>query len=258
MTDRMPVAFIGHGSPMNALDRSHFTEWRDWGTALPRPKAVLVVSAHWEDTPVSIGSTTRHNKLVYDFYGFPDHMYDLKYPAPGAPGVADRIESLLSPHLTIQRTDRGLDHGGWVPLMHLLPQADVPVLQISMPMTMTEEELFLLGRELSPLRDEGVLILGTGNLTHNLREAFRADPSGPPPEYAVAFDSWVAASLINGDSKALQSWQDEAPEAFRSHPSAEHYRPILVTAGAAASADVGFPIEGFELGLISRRSVHFD
>ena len=258
MSAVMPVGFIGHGNPMNVVDDKHAAEWRVWGAHLPRPRAVLAVSAHWEDVPVSLGTTGRHTDLVYDFYGFPSFMYDLHYPAPGAPDVADRVETLLDGHTPMQRTDRGLDHGVWVPLIHLFPDADVPVLEISMPMNMNEEELYALGGELSALRDEGVLILGTGNLTHNLREAFRADPDGPPPRYAESFDRWTAGALERRDHRALQAWREEAPEALRSHPSEEHYRPLLVVAGAARSDDVVFPIEGFEMSLISRRSVQFN
>lgn len=257
LKNQMPVAFIGHGNPLNVVDEANFTGWRAWGTHLPKPKAILAVSAHWEETPVSIGTTARHDELVYDFSGFPSFMYDLDYPAPGAPDLADRVEGLLEGRTNVARTNRGLDHGIWVPMIHLFPKADVPVLQISMPIAMSEAELYSLGGELSPLRSEGVLILGTGNLTHNLREAFRADPTTPPPEYAARFDAWAARALETQDHTALQAWTEEAPEALRSHPSAEHFRPVLVAAGAARSSDAGFPIEGFEMGMISRRSVQF-
>ena len=257
MPDLMPVGFIGHGSPMNVVDEPNYAPWRVWGAHLPTPTAILAVSAHWEDTPVSLGTTASHSDLVYDFYGFPEFMYRLGYQAPGAPALADRVTTLLDGY-DVRRTERGLDHGVWVPLMHLFPEADIPVLQISMPIAMSEAELFDLGGELSPLRSEGVLILGTGNLTHNLREAFVADPDAPPPEYAATFDEWAASALRRRDHAALQSWRDEAPDAFRSHPSAEHFRPILVAAGAARADDAVFPIEGFELGLISRRSVQFN
>jgi 4,5-DOPA dioxygenase extradiol len=255
--DQMPVAFIGHGNPLNVVEAANIAEWRAWGVQLPTPKAILAVSAHWEDAPVSIGTTDRHNDLVYDFGGFPDFMYRLDYAAPGAPDLADRVEDVLHVHTDVARTDRGLDHGVWVPLIHLFPKADVPVLQISMPIAMSDGELYALGGELSPLRSEGVLILGTGNLTHNLREAFRADPDAPPPAYAVGFDAWAARALERRDHTALQAWTEAAPEALRSHPSAEHFRPLLVTAGAARGDEAGFPVEGFEMGIISRRSVQF-
>lgn len=257
-TSRMPVGFIGHGNPLNVVMRKRAEPWRRWGRSLPRPKAVLAISAHWEDTPVTIGRTRDHEELLYDFWGFPELMYRLRYPAPGAPGLADRVEGLLSPHLPVARAEhRSIDHGAWVPLVHLFPQADVPVLQISMPMTMSEHALFELGGELSPLRDEGVLILATGNLVHDLRHAdLIGDPE--PPAHARAFDDWVTAALSRRDDRALEGWMEAAPDPLRNHPSAEHYRPLLVAAGAARGETARFPVEGFEHGTISRRSVLLD
>ncbi len=253
----MPVGFVGHGNPLNVVMERRAEPWRAWGRALPAPAAILVVSAHWEDAPVTIGRTRDHTELLYDFWGFPSFMYRLRYPAPGAPQLADRVEGLLAPHLPVARADRAIDHGAWVPLIHLFPTADLPVLQISMPMSMSERELYGLGAELAPLRDEGVFILATGNLVHDLRHANLAeDPE--PPAYAVAFDAWVAAALERHDDTALASWLEVAPDPLRSHPSAEHYRPLLVAAGAAAGSTARFPVEGFEHGTISRRSVLLD
>jgi 4,5-DOPA dioxygenase extradiol len=257
-TERMPVGFIGHGNPMNVAIEERAEPWRAWGRALPRPRAVLVVSAHWEDTPVTIGRTRDHDELLYDFYGFPEFMYRIGYPAPGAPALADRVEQLLAPHLPVERREgRPIDHGAWVPLIHLFPDADVPVLQISMPMSMDEAALVQLGAELSPLRDEGVFVLATGNLVHDLRHANLATDI-PPPEYAVAFDRWVAAALVHRNADALQRWREAAPDPLRNHPSAEHYRPLLVAAGAARGDGARFPVGGFEHGTISRRSVQLD
>ncbi|HEU4356327.1 MAG TPA: class III extradiol ring-cleavage dioxygenase [Actinomycetota bacterium] len=256
-TDRMPVGFIGHGNPMNVVMEGRAEPWRRWARSLPTPKAVLTVSAHWEDAPVTIGRTRDHTELLYDFWGFPEFMYRIRYPAPGAPALADRVEALLAPHLSVARADRAIDHGAWCPLIHLFPEADVPVLQISMPMDLSERALVALGAELSPLRDEGVFILATGNLVHDLRHAnLAADPE--PPPYAEAFDAWVASALERGDGAALESWREAAPDALRSHPSAEHYRPILVAAGAARGDQARFPVEGFEHGTISRRCVVLD
>ena len=250
----MPVGFIGHGNPLNVATEERSAPWRAWARSLPAPKAILTVSAHWEDTPVTIGRTRSHDELLYDFWGFPEFMYRLRYPAPGAPDLADRVERLLVPHVAVARSDRPIDHGAWVPLIHLYPQADVPVLQISMPMTMTEDQLSALGAELSPLRDQGVFILATGNLVHDLRHA---DLSGdvPPPDYAVAFDAWVATSLERRDDRAIESWRDAAPDPLLNHPSAEHYRPVLVAIGAARGDHARFPVEGFEHGTIARRCV---
>lgn len=256
-TSSMPVGFVGHGNPLNVAMKQRAEPWQRWARSLPRPKAVLAISAHWEDTPVTIGRARDHDELLYDFWGFPEFMYRLRYPAPGAPALADRVDELLGAHLPVTRADRAIDHGAWCPLIHLFPQADVPVLQISMPMTMTERDLFELGAELSPLRGEGVFILATGNLVHDLRHAdLGADPE--PPEYVRAFDAWVAAALDRRDVTALESWRDVAPEPLRSHPSAEHYRPVLVAAGAARGSTARFPVEGFEHGTISRRCVLLD
>ncbi len=254
----MPVGFIGHGNPLNVAMWDRAEPWRAWGRTLPRPSSVLTISAHWEDSPVTIGRTRDHSELLYDFWGFPEFMYRLAYPAPGAPELADRVEQLLAPHLPVLRAEgRPIDHGAWVPLMHLFPDADVPVLQISMPMRMSERHLYELGGELSPLRDEGVFILATGNLVHDLRHA---DLSGdvPPPGYVEAFDRWVASALERRDDSALENWMQEAPEPLRNHPSAEHYRPLLVAAGAARREAARFPVEGFEHGTIARRSVQLD
>lgn len=252
---RMPVGFVGHGNPLNVVMERRAEPWQRWGRALPRPRSVLAVSAHWEDAPVTIGRTRDHDELLYDFWGFPEFMYRLRYPAPGSPGLADRVEALLSPHMQVARAEhRPIDHGAWVPLIHLFPDADVPVLQISMPMQLGEEELSALGGELSPLRDEGVFILATGNLVHDLRHANLAeDPE--PPAHVRAFDAWVATALSRRDDRALEGWKEAAPDPLRNHPTAEHYRPLLVAAGAARGETARFPVEGFEHGTISRRSV---
>jgi 4,5-DOPA dioxygenase extradiol len=254
----MPVGFVGHGNPLNVALRERAEPWRRWGHSLPRPSAVLVISAHWEDSPLTIGRTRDHDELLYDYWGFPEFMYRIRYPAPGAPDLADRVERLLSPQVAVARAeDRPIDHGAFVPLIHLFPEADIPILQISMPMQMNESELYSLGGELSPLCESGVFVLGTGNLVHDLRHAvLTEDP--PPPRYVEAFDRWVATALERRDDHALEDWREVAPEPLRNHPSAEHYRPLLVAAGAARGRTARFPVEGFEHGTISRRSVLLD
>jgi len=255
-TERMPVAFVGHGNPLNVVTEDRYEGWVNWSRSLPRPTSILTVSAHWEDAPVTIGRTLNHDELLYDFYGFPDFMYEVSWPAPGAPGLADRLETLLGPHLPVVRANRLLDHGAWVPLARMFPEANIPVLQLSMPTTMVETDLLALGAELSPLRDEGVLILATGNVVHDLRHAvFTGDVE--PPGYAVEFDEWVQDHLEHRDDAALADWRNAAPDALRSHPSAEHYRPLVVAAGAAGDATARFPLTGFEHGTISRRCVQF-
>lgn len=252
MTTRLPVAFVGHGAPTAAIDPNKSAPWAAWGRALPRPTAVLVVSAHWEGAPVRIGAT-RTLPLIYDFSGFPAALYALKYPAPGAPALADRVAKLLGP--SAQRDpERGLDHGAWVPLLHLLPDADVPVLQVTLPLSLGAEGVFDLGRRLAPLRDEGVLLVGSGNVTHNLRAM--APDGSPPQAFAREFDQWTAEVTTRRDWDALRAYREKAPALRQNHPREEHWLPLLFAAGAAADDDrVTYPVEGFEYGNLSRRSI---
>ena len=253
---RMPAAFVGHGSPMTALDATKSGDWTRWAASMPRPKAVLVVSAHWEEAPPSLGPT-RKTDLVYDFYGLPDELYALRYDAPLAPWLADRVEGLLRPYGGSQREEeRGLDHGAWVPLRAMYPKADVPVLGLSLP-TDHPGHLIAMGRALAPLRDEGVMILGSGNVTHNLR---RIDMSARGTvSWASEFDAWLTEALVKRDLRALEDWRRVAPAARIAHPTVEHFSPVLVAAGASldAGGPVTFPVSGFEGGSISRRCVTF-
>src|SRR5262245_7367141 len=251
---RIPAAFVGHGSPMTALDAAKSGDWTRWAAGMPRPKAVLVVSAHWEEAPPSLGPT-RKTDLVYDFYGFPDELYALRYDAPLAPALADRVEALLEPVGGSQREEeRGRDHGAWVPLRSMYPKADVPVLGLSLP-TDHPARLIAIGRALAPLRDEGVMILGSGNATHNLR---RIDMNANgTPSWASEFDAWLTESLTKRDLRALEDWRRIAPGARIAHPTVEHFSPVLVAAGASLDSGgaVTFPVTGFEGGSISRRCV---
>ncbi|MBX3155406.1 MAG: dioxygenase [Deltaproteobacteria bacterium] len=250
----MPVLFQAHGAPPLLDDPAWIGELAAWGGALPRPEAIVVVSAHWEQRPVAIGAT-RPVPLIYDFYGFPERFYRLAYPAPGAPGVAARIRGLLADQAiaTIDQPDRGLDHGVYIPLMCMYPQADIPVLQISLP-SERPDELYAVGRALAPLRREGVLLIGSGFLTHNLR----ALSLRQTPAWASDFDSWAAGVLQRRDHDALLDYRAKAPGVRESLPTHEHFVPVLVAAGAAADAPVTFPITGFWWdGAMTRRSVQF-
>ena len=249
---RMPVGFVGHGSPMSAVAGPNGDAWARWAQAMPKPKAILVVSAHWEEAPLTIGATTTI-PLVYDFYGFPDEMYALRYDAPGAPALADRVEGLLKGRLPTQRDpERGLDHGTWVPLLRMYPKADVPVLQVSIPSHFARE-LYPLGRSLAPLRDEGVLLLGSGNATHNLGRV----GGDATPGWASEFDAWLEDATRRKDLDLLADWEHKAPAAHTAHPTREHFVPLLFAAAAAESGDTSFPVVGFEGGSISRRCVQF-
>ena len=250
----MPVLFQAHGAPPLLDDPGWMAELLAWGQALPRPKAIVVVSAHWEERPLSIGATTAV-PLIYDFYGFPERFYRLQYPSPGAPAVAARIRELLAA-ATIACVDepaRGLDHGAYIPLLCMYPQAEIPVLQISLP-SQVPAELFAVGRALAPLRGEGVLLIGSGFLTHNLRTlAMRSTPA-----WASEFDAWSAETIAGHDIDALLDYRRRAPGVRESLPTHEHFVPVIVAAGAAGDGAVSFPITGFWWGgSMTRRSVQF-
>lgn len=248
----MPSIFLAHGAPPLLDDATWMAELASWGAALPRPKAVLMVSAHWESRPVAIGAT-RPLPLIYDFGGFPERFYRLQYPSPGAPDLARRIRELLHDVgiAFVDAPDRGLDHGSYVPLMAMLPKADVPVLQLALP-GLSATEAFAIGRALAPLRNEGVWVVGSGFLTHNLRVAFGDAPS--PPSQFVDFDAWVADRLAAHDVDALVDFEARGPAARFVHPRTEHYLPLLVTLGMAPDAPARFPITGWWFKM-SKRSV---
>lgn len=253
---RMPVIFAAHGAPVLLDDPEWIAQLAAWAGAMPKPESILMISAHWEERPTTLGAT-RTVPLVYDFAGFPEKYYRTRYPAPGAPGLAARLRELLraSDVPFTDDPDRGLDHGAYVPLVAMYPDADVPVLQVSMP-RLDGEELVELGRALAPLRREGVLVFGSGFLTHNMRYAFRPGI----PEWAREFDGWAAEALSRLDVDALVDFQSRAPAARLALPTWEHYAPVLVAAGAVADErpKTTFPITGFWLdGAFTKRSVQF-
>jgi 4,5-DOPA dioxygenase extradiol len=252
VSKRMPTIFLAHGSPMLLDDAAWVAELRAWAQALPRPTAVLMLSAHWEQRPVTLGAVETV-PLVYDFYGFPQRYYDVKYAAPGAPALAERVRALLPGPVAASR--RGLDHGAYVPLVAMYPEADVPVLQVSLP-TLEPKALFELGRALAPLRDEGVLIVGSGFLIHNLR---RADfsPQAATPSWAAEFDAWCADAIARRDVDALLDYRRRAPGVEIALPTHEHFVPVAAALGAAADEPVRFPITGFLAGSLTRRSAQF-
>ena len=251
----MPVIFLAHGFPPLLDDAGWVGELRAWAQALPRPRAILMISAHWEQRPVTMGAT-RTVPLVYDFYGFPQRYYEQQYAAPGAPQLALRVRALLEQTMRVSADpDRGLDHGAYVPLVAMYPQADIPVLQLSLP-SLEPAELLELGRALSPLRREEVLIIGSGFLTHNLREVDWS--TGPAtPAWALELDAWCADVLARRDVAALLDYRRRAPGIAMALPTHEHFVPVIVAAGAAEETpgSVSFPITGFVLGSLTRRSV---
>jgi len=255
---RIPSIFLAHGSPLLLDDAQWLDELAGWAHALPRPKSVLMISAHWVDAPVTIGAT-RPLPLVYDFYGFPQKYYDVKYPAPGAPELAARVKELLSPAGPVaEDPSRGLDHGAYVPLIAMYPKADVPVLQISIP-TMEPGPLVELGRRLAPLRDEGVLLVGSGFLTHNLRAVSFSLPAAPPPSWSVEFDGWAKETLSARNVDELLHYRERAPGVRQALPTHEHFVPVAVALGASIDRTEAatFPISGFTYGSMTKRSVQF-
>jgi 4,5-DOPA dioxygenase extradiol len=231
-------------------------ELASWAKRMPRPEAVLVVSAHWEKRPAALGAT-KTVPLVYDFYGFPEQYYKVTYPSPGAPALAKRVKELFRERsiASVDAPERGLDHGAYVPLVAMYPEANIPVLQLSLP-SLDPKEVFEMGRALAPLRDEGVLVVGSGFLTHNMRFAFRRGT----PDWAREFDAWAADTLTRGDVDALVDFEKRAPAAKMALPTTEHFVPVVVAAGVASErgSKPTFPITGYWMdGAFTRRSVEF-
>jgi 4,5-DOPA dioxygenase extradiol len=248
----MPALFISHGAPPLVDDPTWVTQLKDLAAGLPKPKAILMASAHWESAPLMLGATETV-PLVYDFGGFPRHYYEVQYQAPGAPELAVRIEKLMPDRERVTRTDRGLDHGAYVPLTVMYPDADIPVLQMSLP-TLEPDRLLDLGARLAPLREEGVLIVGSGFTTHGLPflRDFRTD--APAPGWSREFDAWTAETLARGAVDELADFRSRAPGMPYAHPTIEHFAPMFLTLGASRDPQEApdQPIDGFWMGLAKR------
>jgi 4,5-DOPA dioxygenase extradiol len=255
-TAPLPAIYLGHGAPPLLDDPAWMDELGAWSASMPRPKEILIVSAHWQTAPMAIGAT-RRVPLVYDFYGFPQRFYEMTYDAPGAPDLAAKVRGLMPVNEPVlDRETRGLDHGAWVPLKAMYPDADIPVLQMSMP-DLDPGHLFEIGRRLAPLRDEGVLVVGSGFMTHGLPyigQYFDGRPGAPA--WSEDFDRWAAEALATGDIDTLFAFREKAPGMPYAHPTVEHFAPLFVTLGAAAKPDDApkTAIEGYFLGL-SKRSI---
>ena len=250
----MPALYLGHGAPPLVDDRQWTSQLATWAAALPRPRAILIVSAHWESAPLALGATDDAYPLTYDFYGFPERYYRMTYPSPGAPDLADRVERMMpDAEPVVRQRDYGLDHGAFVPLLVMYPEADIPVLQMSMP-SLDPERLFGIGRRLRSLRDEGVLIVGSGFLTHGLPFLTDWRPDAPAPGWSRDFDAWAAEALARGAVDELMDFRRRAPGMPYAHPTVEHFAPLFVTLGAASDPESSpdTEIEGFFLGLAKR------
>ena len=248
----MPVVFVGHGTPMNALEDTAFSRaWIAAAALLPRPRAVLVVSAHWETEGAAVTAMPRP-RTIHDFYGFPPELFAVRYPAPGAPDLAQRVRELLGTPAVALDQEWGLDHGAWSVLVRMFPKAEIPVVQLSLDRTLTPAEHYALASRLAPLRAEGVLILGSGNLVHNLR---LLDWSGQAADWAVAFDRRVQQLIEQRDHPALVDYHRLGPDASRAIPTAEHYLPLLYALALRGAAEpLQFFAAGIALGALSMRS----
>lgn len=252
----MPALYLGHGAPPLLDDPVWSGQLRALAAGLPRPTAILIVSAHWESAPLALSASGPGTELVYDFGGFDPKYYRLRYDTPDASALAARVEALMPAGEQVHRhSRRGLDHGAWVPLRIMYPDADIPVLQLSLP-TQDPGRLMDLGRRLRALREEGVLVIGSGFMTHGLPflRDFRID--APAPGWSADFDAWAADALSRGDVDELASYRDRAPGMPYAHPSVEHFTPLFVALGAAADPSQAGDqiIDGFWMGL-SKRSL---
>jgi 4,5-DOPA dioxygenase extradiol len=257
---RVPVIFAGHGSPMNAIEDNRWSRgFAALADDLPMPRAILAISAHWW-VDGTLLTADEHPKSIHDFHGFPEALYEISYPAPGDAALAGHVAQLLDSTGAALSTDWGLDHGTWSVLRWMYPEADVPVVQLSMDRRLAPAEHFEIGQRLAPLRDEGVLVFGSGNIVHNLRDAFarmRAD-NHETPDWAGRYDETVREALAQHDHDALVAAWPGSEDGRRSHPTPDHWLPLLYCAGAShGGGAVRFPVEGFDWGSLSMRCVRF-
>ena len=256
MTTRMPAVFFGHGNPMNAVSSNAYSAaWRAIGKALPAPKAILAVSAHWyvPGTAVTAMSAPR---TIHDFGGFPRELFEVQYPAPGSPELAKRVVELLAPLPVALDESWGLDHGTWSVLVHVFPDANIPVVQLSIDETQPPAFHYQIGKLLGPLRDEGILVIGSGNIVHNLHTYAWGRHEVEPFDWAVRFEELARELLLKGDDAPLVDYELLGRDALLSAPTPDHYLPLLYVMGLRRQDDaVTFPVEGFDGGSISMLSV---
>lgn len=256
LSERMPTLFLGHGSPMNAIEHNQYSQsWKDLGRSLPKPQAILVISAHWMTNGTTLVDVSAVPRTIHDFYGFPEQLNNKQYPANGHPGLAKEVAAMLATFNVNTDESWGLDHGAWSVLDSLFPDADVPVFQLSIDLTKDLQWHFDIGKELSQLRDRGVLILGSGNIVHNLR-ALRFD--GKAHDWAIEFDDFVKQKLDVRNFSPLIDTHSIGRLMNISNPTLEHYIPAITIAGTSNNKDeLFYTTEGIDLGSLSMRSFIF-
>lgn len=254
-TQSMPALFLGHGNPMLAIEPNPFAEvWQQLGQSLPRPRAILMISAHWYTRGTAITAMAQP-RTIHDFGGFPQALFEVQYPAPGDPQLAQQIQQLLAPLPVVLDQGWGLDHGCWALLKHIYPAADIPVLQLAIDATQPPAFHYQLGQQIAALRQQGVLLIGSGNVVHNLSQAEFGD-NVPPLPWAVEYELWAKAQIQQGAHQPLIDYLTSHPAARLASPSPEHYLPLLYILGAQLPGDVVlFPTEGIDLAAISMLSV---
>ena len=252
---RLPALYIGHGAPMLLDNKLWTSQLQEVSSQIEKPKAILIVSAHWESAPVTLSNPVVGTPLVYDFSGFDQKFFEMTYLSPDATKLLDLVASLMPDSEPVHLSNRGLDHGAWVPLRVMYPDANIPVLQMSMP-TSDPIKLMELGQRLRPLRDLGVLIIGSGFMTHGLRHLRDWSADATPPGWSSEFDLWASEALATGDIDSLSNFKDRAPGMPYAHPTVEHFTPLFITLGAAEKADTPPEtlIDGYFMGL-SKRSI---
>jgi 4,5-DOPA dioxygenase extradiol len=256
MTDLMPAIFFGHGNPMNAILKNVYTDgWVSIGKSIPRPKAVLSVSAHWY-IPACAVTANLAPRTIHDFGGFPRELYQVKYEAPGNPELALRVKELLAPFSVGPNESWGLDHGTWSVLTHVFPNADIPIVQLSIDETQPPVFHYEIGKRLSSLREEGVLIIGSGNIVHNLSSYAWGNPGAQPFDWALRFEKKVRELLLRGDYAHVVAYAGLGPEVKLAVPTPDHYLPLLYVLGLwNKSEQISFPIQGVDGGSISMLAV---
>lgn len=256
MADMLPAIFFGHGNPMNAIASNDYTAaWRQMGQQTPRPKAILAISAHWFVSDIGVTISTAP-KTIHDFGGFPPELFKVRYPAPGDPALARRVQKLLSPLEVTLDDSWGLDHGTWSVLRHVYPEADIPVVQLSINETKPAAFHYEIGKKLAPLREEGILIVGSGNLVHNLHTYAWGRHTADPYDWAVRFETMAKEMILAGDFKPLVNYETLGGDAALSIPTPDHYLPLLYVLGAGQQHEViRFPVEGVDGGSISMLAV---